>query len=379
MVDYSEYRYIVSRDNFPVLLDGVSHVGYTLIGPTVRDKAIVYDEIDGVEDLPRGWKDRQEAGNYQIMRRDDNALFGYNVGPHSWKKFLYPPRLRLWQARKTDTGFNLETQPEEIPLVAFIGIRSCELHAIFVQDRILSGNGSGDPDYAGRRKNTFIIVAQCTQAGQTCFCSSMGTGPRVKHGFDLALTELIDERRHEFIFEVGSDTGAAILDRTPHRIASEAEWKQAQQASSRAAEQMGRRLDTTQIKELLYRNVENRRWDDVAQRCLACANCTMVCPTCFCTAIEDVTDLAGETTQRLRRWDSCFNRQFSYIHGGAVRQTTKSRYRQWLIHKVASWFDQFNMSGCVGCGRCITWCPVGIDITEEISAIRAGDMRSTSD
>jgi len=93
--------------------------------------------------------------------------------------------------------------------------------------------------------------------------------------------------------------------------------------------------------------------------------------------VEDTTDLAGETAERVRRWDSCFNSRYSYIHGGNVRQSTRSRYRQWLTHKVASWHDQFGSSGCVGCGRCITWCPVGIDITEEIAAIRANDGSST--
>ena len=121
------------------------------------------------------------------------------------------------------------------------------------------------------------------------------------------------------------------------------------------------------MQELLQGNLEHPRWDDVAERCLTCGNCTMVCPTCFCTTVEDHSDLAGRRAERKRRWDSCFTMDFSYIHGGSVRDQARSRYRQWMTHKLASWIDQFGTSGCVGCGRCITWCPVGIDITEEVA------------
>ena len=140
---------------------------------------------------------------------------------------------------------------------------------------------------------------------------------------------------------------------------------------AQARREMGRAMDTTNIKQLLYDNPEHPQWDKVAGRCLSCANCTMACPTCFCSTVEDVSDLTGKHAERWRKWDSCFSLEFSYIHGGHVRQSTKGRYRQWMTHKLASWQDQFGTSGCVGCGRCITWCPVGIDITEEVKAIRA--------
>jgi formate hydrogenlyase subunit 6/NADH:ubiquinone oxidoreductase subunit I len=156
----------------------------------------------------------------------------------------------------------------------------------------------------------------------------------------------------------------------PHQTASEAEKAVVEKIVANTTAQMGRSLNTIGIKDLLYRNAEHPRWDEVATRCLSCANCTMVCPTCFCTTVEDVTDLTGEHAERWRKWDSCFTMDFSYIHGGSVRPSVKARYRQWLTHKLASWIDQFGVSGCVGCGRCITWCPAGIDITEEVRAIR---------
>ena len=325
-----------------------------------------------------GWTDEQEAGHYRLKKREDEALFGYVVGPHSWKKFLFPPHLRLWRARRNGQGF--EVQPEPLPdeKYAFLGVRSCELHAIFVQDRVFLGEKYADPVYKALREQAFLIAVNCTQAGGTCFCVSMRTGPKAHEGFDLALTEVLDGERHYFVVEAGSERGLDVLSDVPHREATPQEIEQAETRVKQAEEQMGRALDTQDIKELLYRNLEHPRWDEVAQRCLSCANCTMVCPTCFCSTVEDVTDLQGETAERVRRWDSCFSLEFSYIHGGSLRQSVRSRYRQWMTHKLATWLDQFGTSGCVGCGRCITWCPVGIDITEEVRAIRESDGESAN-
>jgi sulfhydrogenase subunit beta (sulfur reductase) len=226
--------------------------------------------------------------------------------------------------------------------------------------------------YGVRRSGGFIVAVQCTQSASTCFCASMATGPRASVEFDLALTELVGKGAHRFVVEVGSERGADILAELGSTPASDADVQDAEAAVEAAARQQVRSIDTAGIKELLYQNFEHPRWDDVARRCLACANCTMVCPTCFCTTVEDVTDVTGTHAERWRHWDSCFTLGFSYIHGGSIRNSNKGRYRQWMTHKLASWIDQFGSSGCVGCGRCITWCPVGIDITEEVRAIREG-------
>ena len=242
----------------------------------------------------------------------------------------------------------------------------------------MQGDQYRDPIYAARRAGIFIVAVNCTQAASTCFCTSMGTGPRVRQGYDLALTELVAPGRHEFVIEAGSDAGTEVLADLSPSAASDAVCQEAEAAVERAASQIQRRMDTTGIRDLLYANFDHPRWDNVAQRCLTCANCTMVCPTCFCTTVEDVSDVTGTHAERWRKWDSCFTQNFSYIHGGSVRSSAKSRYRQWMTHKLASWIDQFGSSGCVGCGRCITWCPVGIDITEEVRAIRESPGSSSS-
>jgi len=198
----------------------------------------------------------------------------------------------------------------------------------------------------------------------------MNTGPKAAFGYDIALTEILKDDQHYFLVDIGTVHGAGIMAEIPHRPAGRIDRENAGHVMAETARQMGRTMDTKGIKELLFRNHDHARWDNVASRCLTCANCTMVCPTCFCTTVEDVTDLTGEHAERWRKWDSCFTMDFSFINGGSVRATARSRYRQWMTHKLASWIDQFGGSGCVGCGRCITWCPVGIDITEEVRAIR---------
>jgi ferredoxin len=343
------------------LLDAIRRRGFRLVGPVIADGAICYDDIGSAADLPAGWTDEQDAANYRLARRNDDALFGYNVGPHSWKKYLFTPHARLSPP---------EPPPDE-PL-AFIGVRSCELAAIAIQDRVFLGGQHQDGHYRGRRENAFIVAVNCGEAGGTCFCASMGTGPRAGAGFDIALTELLGDE-HRFLAEAGSERGAQVLREVTARPARPEDTGAATAATENAIASMGRAMPELDLRELLRDNYGHSRWDDVAGRCLTCGNCTMVCPTCFCFSVEDVSGLssgaaAGEP-ERHRSWDSCFTLDHSYLHGGSVRVSGRSRYRQWMTHKLSTWIDQFGTSGCVGCGRCITWCPAGIDITEEVTAI----------
>ena len=362
---------VIARADLDHLLGAIARRGFRLIGPTVRDNAIVYDDIWTSADLPAGWTDEQDGGTYRLRRRDDEALFGYAVGPQSWKRYLFPPTSVVWRSGQDRAA--AEAEAEAGPPMAFIGVRACELRAIAIQDRVFLGGQHVDPVYAGRREGAFLVAVNCGTAGGTCFCVSMDAGPKADSGFDLALTELLDGGRHEFLVEPGTGRGADVLSEVAGRPASHGDTQAAGLVTERTAASMGRQLDTGGIKDLLYDNFEHPRWDDVASRCLTCGNCTMVCPTCFCFSITEVTDLAGTQAEQQRSWDSCFTVDHSNLHGGPVRVSGRSRYRQWMTHKLATWIDQFGTSGCVGCGRCITWCPVGIDITEEAAAIRASD------
>lgn len=362
---------VVDREDFGSLIDVLRARGFTVVGPTVREQAIVYAALDSVEDLPAGWTDEHSGGAYRLQRRDDEALFGYVVGPESWKKYLFPPRSTLLTVRRVDGGLVFAEPDPATVNYAFIGARACELAAIAIQDKVFLDSGYIDRTYQMKRQGLFVVGVNCAIAGGNCFCVSMGTGPECTDGYDLVVTEIVDDR-HEFVIESGSEAGEEVLAALPGRPAGPTDHSRVAAIVADTAAHMGRQLDTAGIKELLYESREHPRWDEVAARCLACTNCTLVCPTCFCSTTEDTADLDGAAATRTRRWDSCFTMDFSALHGAPVRQSTRARYRQWMTHKLASWYDQFDTSGCVGCGRCITWCPVGIDITEETAAIRAG-------
>ena len=363
---------VIGKEQLQDLIDALASRGYRVIGPVLERGTIVYGPVDNALELPAGFVDEQTGGHYRLHRLveggpQDRALFRYTVGPHSWKRFLFPPRHRLWRAVRDGNGFSILAEESEPAKYAFLGVRPCELAAIGIQDRVFDNGEFTDRLYATRRESAFVVAVNCTRAGGTCFCASMGTGPSAGQGFDLCLTELVDESVHRFVVEAGSSRGEEVLAEIPHRTARGDEIETAARLIDDAADAMGRHMHPD-AAGILKRNPEHPRWQDVAGRCLSCANCTLVCPTCFCFNIEDVTDLTGQQAERLKKWDSCFVSDYSYIHGGCVRSSAMSRYRQWMMHKLAYWVDQFGMSGCVGCGRCIVWCPVGIDITEEARA-----------
>jgi ferredoxin len=364
---------VLDRAGIDRLIEALKDRGFTVLGPTVRNGAVVVDEIEGTDDLPVGVVDEQSSGSYRLVERDDAALFGYVVGPTSPKAVLHPPEVVLWSGRRADGSFETVAAPDP-PRYAFLGMRPCELAAVEIQDEVFLGSGRRDGVYGSRRDGAVFVAVNCVEPGGTCFCTSMGTGPRATSGYDIALTEVLDGSRHHFLAEAGSDRGAALLEEVGGRDATEAELSEVVALLSAAAGKMGRELEMDGLKEVLRDALDSPHWEEVAQRCLTCANCTLVCPTCFCATVEDVTDLTGSEAQRVRRWDSCFNEEFSYIHGGPLRPSPYARYRQWLTHKLGTWRDQFGVPGCVGCGRCITWCPVGIDITAEAAAIRAKEV-----
>jgi ferredoxin len=359
---------VLRLDQLDDLLDAIRRRGFRLVGPVVKDGAICYGDISSAADLPAGWTDEQDAATYRLRRRDDQALFGYNVGPQSWKKYLFPAIDRLGGADPADAA-----APERF---AFIGVRACELRAIAIQDRVFTGGRHADPGYAANREGAFLVAVNCGQAASTCFCTSMSAGPKAEAGFDLALTELLGSGGHRFLAQPGTPRGSQVLAEAGALPAPTGDVMAADAVVAGTAASMVRSMPAIDLRDLLYDNLEHPRWEDVAGRCLACGNCTMVCPTCFCFSVEEVAGLAGAGgtgAERQRSWDSCFTLDHSYLHGGPVRTSTRSRYRQWMTHKLATWQDQFGTSGCVGCGRCIAWCPVGIDITEEVGAIAADD------
>nr|ANC58276.1 NADP-coupled cytosolic bidirectional hydrogenase, FeS subunit [Candidatus Methylacidiphilum infernorum] len=366
-------KFKISRKALQSLIDLLKEQGYKTIGPKVSKNAILYDEIETLEDFPIGIGDEQEAGRYRLKKNPYPTLFGFASSPHSWKRFLFLAQEKIFTFRlpPDKTGRPSIDPPKEEPTpLAFIGIRSCDLHALAIQDRIFRQGPFPHSGYNLRAQGLFILAVNCTHPSATCFCSSMGTGPRAKNGFDLLLTEIAGPGTDPYyVIEPGSEKGKELLAKVEKEDASKEDLNKEEQCLRKAEQNITRRLDTQGIKELLYNNLNHPRWEQTAQRCLSCANCTFVCPTCFCSTLIDVPQ-AANVVERWMVWDSCFTLEFTHTPSGSVRKTVLSRYRQWMTHKLASWIDQFGTSGCVGCGRCISWCPVGIDITEEAAIIR---------
>jgi ferredoxin len=361
---------ILEPDGFEKMLQALRQKGYQVTGPMIRDGAIVLGSIESSSRMPRGVRDHQEPGRYRLEQTGDGTWFSYTLGPDSWKKLFFPPEKLLWKSVRDGALLEIEPEPVRESPKALIGVRSCDLQGLAVHDRVLARGEYVDRHYVAGRKQNFIVAVNCTVPGGTCFCVSMGSGPRASGGFDIALTELHNDGVTRFVAKAGSRQGEEILAAVACGEAGEDDLKRETELLETAARKMGRTLETDGLAALLAVSSEHPRWEEVSERCLACANCTMVCPTCYCNTVEDSTDLTGGTATRTRVWDSCFTADHSYLHGGSVRESRAARYRQWLTHKLSSWHEQFGSSGCTGCGRCITWCPVGIDITEEAEAVR---------
>ncbi len=375
---------VIGLNGLQCLIDVLVARGMEVSGPQVRDATIAARPLASVDQLPTGWRDEQAPGHYRLAPRDDEARFGWAVGPQTWKPLVHPPHVRtttMTQHRARE-AVHVEVHRHRPRRRAFVGVRPCELSAISKLDGVLLTAERPEPVYAAHRSELFLVVVNCTAPAGTCFCSSMGTGPAVPadrdegEPGDIELTELLDiDGRPRYLARAlsadGRDVLTAIAETVDAPAADEGDLdtERAQLAAATAA--MDRALDTDGLHEALLANVRHPHWDEIGDRCLACGNCTAVCPTCFCTSIADDGDLSGEVHERWRHWDNCYNPEFSRIGPTIKRESVAARYRQWLVHKLSTWHDQFGESGCVGCGRCITWCPVGIDLTEEVPVLRA--------
>ncbi len=359
------------REDLDQLIQVLRSKGFTVLGPSVRDGAVAVAPIESAAELPAGVAEEQSPGRYRLSRTGDVAVFAHTVGPSSWKRFLLPPVSRLYRLERDGNGFVQPARPDDSPpKYALLGIRPCDLAALSSLDRVLMDGAYPEPDYASRRRGCFIIAVQCGRPADTCFCSSMGSGPKAERGFDLALTEILDGD-HRFHVQAGTKAGAEVMSAVKRRRADASDQAAARSVWDSAAAAIRVRLETTGLAEALSQGTEHSAWGVSAAACLGCGNCTMVCPTCFCSTFEDSSDVSGRVAERWRKQDSCFNTSFSYIHGGAVRCSLAARFRQRIMHKLVWWRGQFNSSGCTGCGRCSTWCPAGIDFPREAEALRA--------
>ena len=363
---------LLPLDGLGLLVSELMAQGYQCIGPQVENGAIVMRVLETPDSLPRGLQAEQAPGRYRLTQDPSNRYFAWANGPQAIKPFAFAPTESLWRAERDASGaLRFEPMLPTAPKQAIVGVRACDLAALALQDAHFLRPERPDIHYAQRRKNLLLIAVQCAEPAATCFCASTGDGPTPTSGYDIALAEVAEG----FVTVAGSAQGAALIDAMKLPPASPRHVAEAQSQGRAAAQSQSRGLPGHKLRDALMSRLEHPRWDEVASRCLACGNCTAVCPTCFCHAEIDAPAFDGESSRHERIWDSCFGEMHGHLHGFNVRPDTRSRYRQWLTHKLAGWHDQFGRSGCVGCGRCIAWCPVGIDLTEEVAALTAEEAR----
>lgn len=368
-VSMERIRYF-PRPGLASLITAIKEAGYRVIGPREEpgQGGLVFREISGVEDLPRGLSDEQAPGHYRLLPNGSERYFGWANTASAIKPYVFAPRERLWRVVRKGGKLHFEASRGHGLKTAILGARACDLAALAIQDAHFLRGAHVDPYYRRRRERLLLVAVNCSHAAETCFCVSTGDGPEVKAGFDI----LLDEIEDGFLARQGSSRGAMILNQVETSPAS-LEQLAIACVQSQLCRQQQRRLPPENRLPALMKRLDHPRWDEIAGRCLACGNCTAVCPTCFCHREFDTPTLDGKKSEHWRDADSCFNEDHSYIVGEVVRASTRSRYRQWMTHKLASWVEQYGRTGCTGCGRCITWCPAGIDFVEEANLLLKDD------
>jgi ferredoxin len=344
---------------------------HRVIGPKIENSSIILAEIE-FADIPYGYRDQQGKGSYRISKGSGSEIFSFSNSHDSFKRFLHPPSAEIFTFQKDRKGFQVRPSAYSERPIAFLGIRGCDIAALKLYDRIFLESPVRDKNYQRLRSGSMVIALNCIYPGDNCFCSSMGTGPEVKDGFDTALTELDDS----FLIEVKTVMGGKILEGLPLEEAESGDMKEKDSRIENCRRMIKKSIRAQELPSVICRNLEHPRWTEIAKRDLECGNCTQVCPTCFCNSSYEHIEVSSISKKRyefsgvrIRTWDSCFSKNFARVHGGNFRPSRRARYRQWMSHKLAYTFEQFGLTGCVGCGRCITWCPAGIDITEELEAL----------
>ncbi|WP_100641648.1 4Fe-4S dicluster domain-containing protein [Alteromonas facilis] len=361
-------KLFIPRSELEHLLNVLKTLGYSTIAPQVKQDAIVFDFIEGVEQLPWGVEQETAPGRYQLHHTDKQRCFSWNTGPQLFKPWLFQPTQTLWTGVETEHGITFKPAQQDVQKLAFIGARSCDIAALYLHDQHFIHGPYADEHYARQRSQICIVAVNCSQSTQTCFCTSTGDGPEATYGYDV----LLDELEEGYLISAKSPTGNEIIEKLATQQAKQTHLSMAQQQLANAANQQ-RQMPTSEDLQKLTQHLSDDQWDKIAERCLACGNCTSVCPTCFCSKQESETDVETGEHGQVRYWDSCFSEQHAYISGKPIRTAISQHYRQWVLHKLANWQVQYGRSGCVGCGRCIDWCPAAIDLVEEVNLMLGGE------
>jgi len=352
-------HFLIESANLSDIVDAIPQ-GYDVIAPVKQEWAVNLAKIDSSADLALGWKSDEHPGRYRLRRAATGLEGARPMTSPKW--FTHRPIETLSNARRDENGdWQYETPMAPTVKQAFFGVRACDVSGMLVMDRTFNRQFH-DAQYDAARRNNIIIGISCFDPGNNCFCSTFNTGPELKDGFDIGLSDFNDK----YLIEVATDAGAKIIAGVDVKPAGRRLLEIKEERTAAARRRMARAFDLQKAVKVLNANYDHPYWQEPSARCLSCANCINVCPTCYCYQIDDKSNLAQTETSRERRWDACQNLEFAAVHGGNFRPKRVDRIRQWCNHKLNWTIEQYGCAGCVGCGRCITWCPTAIDITEPV-------------
>ncbi len=297
---------------------------YELIGPTRKNGVLTFDRINVPEDL--------------VLDKQTD---------YSPKKFFLPPKEAIMGYDKKGIISNISKEKRAIIM------HPCDANSLLITDRLFLDE-MPDPYYEARRKNTLLVVFKCLKPDKNCFCTSMNTSETTN--YDLYFIDVGDK----YIVSVNSDKGRAITSKS--KLFSPVLREGFIKVNCEK-----KLFEPTKLDSKFPDSV----WKEGSDKCLYCNACTIACPNCMCFDIKDVPDLSGESGSRIREWDSCKRPDFTEVAGGFVFRDEKlHRFKHRIYHKLKYYRDRHGRNMCVGCGRCITVCPAGIDFVDIVNKIR---------
>lgn len=321
--------YEIYKKDIPNFLDYLISKNLEVIAP-VNEGVVRFEKIRSGKDVTLDYINTAESPKEYFLPDGDNL-------------FIFDKKRLEYESLK----------PIEKTRVIF-GMRPCDANALNILDRVLLEKPI-DNNYAERRKKTIIIAIECKKTGDNCFCYVFGTDT-VKEGVDLVFKPY----GKKYIVEVLSKKGEKLLDKTF--------FKKSKLKSYKVKRRFKKKIDLKEIKSKLPELYNSDKWKPIAERCIACAACTGVCPTCYCFEHKDYEHF--NSVIRKRYWSSCLLASFSRVAGNhVIRRSMESRVKQFVYHKLFYFEKRYGVDLCVGCGRCISSCPVGIDFFEFINKL----------
>ena len=284
------------------------------------------------------------------------------------KKLIHPPRFKMFDYDGKGYRENLS----DIERKVVFGIHPCDIHGLLILDQVFMEEHP-DPYYIERRKNTAIIGVSCIP-DEYCFCNETGTDV-TQTGYDLFFSEIGTDF---MIVWVGSSLGDDLV-RTAEQLFDEnitveeiekfIDWKE------KRDKHFTLDINLTAMPDLFELKINDKVWDKIGERCLACGACTMVCPTCNCFNVVDENALEEKKGARKRIWDACTLHEYSLVaEGHNFRESRADRMRLWYTHKLRAFIGAYGDPSCVGCGRCIVTCPVNINVFTVVKTLRGEEV-----